>query len=1276
MQTRLPRRYLIWSAIVLGLFLAVWFLFRPNLGHSGPDASSHRRGGADTSSRPIQASQPSLGRDRDTGEIIWRVGKPKPTLPVVRGANMQRQYGTPLNRQLPVDIEHSTPSVMAMTPADGRTHLLPEETDVYTLRSRRMVLDVEALDRVVVGATNHILAPTPGTEVLDLKIDSILTRTKQTHSLIGKIAGEALSDVLLVYHDGIIYGTVARYEKNQFIEYRILADGHMMVREIDASAVPEGCVNPGPPLIDTNHACNPNCRHENAEVVEPAPVTPTSETVPSIDGDTVGWTTIDVVVGYDIQARSAEGGVSQMEARIINSVDQMSNAFTNSLVTNTEVMLLGTIEDPNYIFPGDVSTDMGSTDELGDLENTASTNPELNTVSNYAALLGADLTSFICKDSQGTTAGIAYRPGRSSIVSRTSLFPSITFAHELGHNLGCQHSLGDSTNDSVLNTARYGLRFKGTSGSRFRTIMAYDSGTYSSTRIPYYANPNVNYDGTPTGINDGVDLTSNTFVDPAYATLGFNGSNPSLGARNAQMLMVASGNNGVVYASNRSIRSALAVTSPMASPSWAAGSTQTITFTGGDMDYTADIDLYKSGVYQYTIANNIDAIDHSYAWNIPLAQEGGNDFKIRVTLTHTTTSATSYAESGFFIIQGTSDIILESPVGGEIWTRSTKKHITWSSSYSGNVKIEYLKGAAAPVTIINSTPDDGSYEWTIPFDFVLGNDYKIKITSDISPYDSSTSATTFTVVAPNNNLLVTNLDTDPGFTMSGEFQYGAPQAGNGAASPKTGTNMYDTNLAATSFGASSLTTYAIDCSNHTNIILDFWAYIMVWTDYSVKWEISTDNTNWTTLANVGVGVTLNQPWTRYTYDITSIAAGISTVYIRWSMDGSGTQMSGGGLSIDDISITGNFIPADGIAVISPNGGESVTPLYLQEITWLSGLGGNVKIELLKNNSLHSTIKSSTANDGLYYWTPSDTLTLSNDYKIRVTSIEQSTRVDESDANFTLGINPLSAAVDAPQLKFNLTGNANWFAQAATIYYGVDAAQSGAITHNQSSSMALTFRTSGTLEFWWKVSSEQDFDFLRFYLNNVEQPGITAISGNTAWTRQTIAIPAGTNTVRWTYSKDGSVSVNPDAAWVDKIVFTPDIETFAAWGSGADFSDDANVDGISNGLAWLLGAGDPMSSMTANRPVVTTSSSNLVMTFSCLNAANRGAAKIYVEHSSDLGISDPWSTGSVIVPESSGSVGGVNFNITPNGAMNHVQATIPSGQASSGRLFGRVRASGP
>jgi hypothetical protein len=105
---------------------------------------------------------------------------------------------------------------------------------------------------------------------------------------------------------------------------------------------------------------------------------------------------------------------------------------------------------------------------------------------------------------------------------------------------------------------------------------------------------------------------------------------------------------------------------------------------------------------------------------------------------------------------------------------------------------------------------------------------------------------------------------------------------------------------------------------------------------------------------------------------------------------------------------------------------------------------------------------------------------------------------------------------------------------------VDAARSGAITHSQSSSVETTLVGAGTLTFWWRVSSEKDYDWLEFYLNGTIQGGdLARISGEVDWIQKTVPIPAGTNTVRWRYVKDGSLSDGADAAWLDTVVYTPD-----------------------------------------------------------------------------------------------------------------------------------------
>jgi len=47
-----------------------------------------------------------------------------------------------------------------------------------------------------------------------------------------------------------------------------------------------------------------------------------------------------------------------------------------------------------------------------------------------------------------------------------------------------------------------------------------------------------------------------------------------------------------------------------------------------------------------------------------------------------------------------------------------------------------------------------------------------------------------------------------------------------------------------------------------------------------------------------------------------------------------------------------------------------------------------------------------------------------------------------------------------------------------------------------------------------------------------------ISGNVDWQQSTIALTAGSHTIRWTYAKDVSVSVGRNAAWLDQIAIAP------------------------------------------------------------------------------------------------------------------------------------------
>jgi len=82
-----------------------------------------------------------------------------------------------------------------------------------------------------------------------------------------------------------------------------------------------------------------------------------------------------------------------------------------------------------------------------------------------------------------------------------------------------------------------------------------------------------------------------------------------------------------------------------------------------------------------------------------------------------------------------------------------------------------------------------------------------------------------------------------------------------------------------------------------------------------------------------------------------------------------------------------------------------------------------------------------------------------------------------------------------------------------------------------------------------------------------------------------------------------------------------------------------------------------------RPRITESSGNLVLTFSCLNAAKRGSAVLNVQQSSDLGISDAWLLAPV--PEMTSGTNSLGFPLHAGLANDPIE---PVGHSSADELL--------
>ncbi len=133
-----------------------------------------------------------------------------------------------------------------------------------------------------------------------------------------------------------------------------------------------------------------------------------------------------------------------------------------------------------------------------------------------------------------------------------------------------------------------------------------------------------------------------------------------------------------------------------------------------------------------------------------------------------------------------------------------------------------------------------------------------------------------------------------------------------------------------------------------------------------------------------------------------------------------------------------------------------------------------------------------------------------------------------------GINsPIGKAVDNRSLIWTTGGDAEWFRERSIYRHGGDAAQSGNIANDQTSWVKTTVQGPGTLSFHWKVSSENRYDKLSFYIDGEKKGNI---SGTVKWRRKTFSIPTGSHLLKWEYTKDLTRSSGSDAGWLDKVKY--------------------------------------------------------------------------------------------------------------------------------------------
>ncbi len=366
------------------------------------------------------------------------------------------------------------PPVRPWADAESRAETPPPGAAVVRYRSVR--LDPAALAGV--GAGRRV--------VLDLfdgrSVSGIVSRRDETHrgrfTLTGHVDGEPGGTFVLAVNGDVVAGVVQLAGRGTY-RLRVASDGLHVLQEIDPSRL-TGCTTGDESFLAGRDA-------------------PAGGGGGGAGGAGSGpcdnGSLIDVLVVYTRAARDDAGGTAAMEAEIDLAIAQNNLAFADSII----------IPRMHLVFAGE----LGIADSLVTLARL--TNPNdgfMDGVHTLRNAYGADQVALIRTGGGGVANGLwNLDPASEALafcVNGLDSVPALVIAHEIGHNMGCCHAVGDGggcpKGGGLLFEYSNGHRFFGDSGTQWRTVMAYAPGT----RIGHFSNPDVLFDGQPTGKPNGL----------------------------------------------------------------------------------------------------------------------------------------------------------------------------------------------------------------------------------------------------------------------------------------------------------------------------------------------------------------------------------------------------------------------------------------------------------------------------------------------------------------------------------------------------------------------------------------------------------------------------------------------------------------------------------------------------------------------------------------------------------------------------------------------------
>ncbi|MCH7849919.1 MAG: hypothetical protein IIB53_16345 [Planctomycetes bacterium] len=299
-----------------------------------------------------------------------------------------------------------------------------------------------------------------------------IERTSDRYTLSGRIEGTANGEFILAVNHDVLAGIIRTGVLGTY-HIRFGPDGLHVVDQIDASL---------------SFTCT------TGEIQFVANQNGIAGGGAAADGACDDGSVIDLLVVYTQEARDEAGGVLAIEAEIDLMVQDNNLAYMNGLV-ETQMNLV--FVWPVYLDESEITLarltnpDDGYMDDVHTLRNA----------------YGADQVALIRSGGGGVANGLwnlnPESEARAFCINGLASAPIMVLAHEVGHNMGCCHAIGDGggcpPGGGLLFPFSNGYRFFGDSGTQWRTVMAYSPGNL----VAHISNPDVLFDGQPTGVPEG-----------------------------------------------------------------------------------------------------------------------------------------------------------------------------------------------------------------------------------------------------------------------------------------------------------------------------------------------------------------------------------------------------------------------------------------------------------------------------------------------------------------------------------------------------------------------------------------------------------------------------------------------------------------------------------------------------------------------------------------------------------------------------------------------------